>query len=398
MTIRSQRPSLDRATESPWVLVAGGFHSEGGMDCANAELARFLCSAGVPVHLVAFRIAEEFVRYPNATTHLVRMMSGSTFMSEWNLQAQGRRVAANVRARFPFAHLLANGGNCVLSDVNWVHCVQNAWDPHDSDAPNWFRVKNRLAKLIDRRREKRALSTARLIVANSERTSRDLVGKVNVSPECIRTIYLGCDERWKSITAERRELARAWLGEPQRRPLIAFVGALGYDNNKGLDTLWSAWRSLCGRADWDVDLIVAGGGRALPRWRDTITQAGLESRVRMLGFTDRITDVLAAVDLLISPVRYESYGLNVQEAISCLVPAMVSRIAGVAERYPAELGDLLLPQPDDAEDLAVRLLRWRSEMENLKRRIVPFAIALRARTWRDMAAEIVAAVESRRTN
>ncbi len=68
----------------------------------------------------------------------------------------------------------------------------------------------------------------------------------------------------------------------------------------------------------------------------------------MVGFTNRVSDILAAADVLVSPVRYESYGLNVQEAICCGVPAIVSRAAGVAERYPTELSDLLLPDPNDA--------------------------------------------------
>jgi glycosyltransferase involved in cell wall biosynthesis len=176
--------------------------------------------------------------------------------------------------------------------------------------------------------------------------------------------------------------------------LAVFVGAFGHDSRKGFDTLWSAWRSLCARSDWDANLIVAGGGRALPRWRDAIKRNGLETRIRLLGYTELVAEVLAAADLLVSPVRYESYGLNVQEALCCGVPAMVSRSAGVAERYPAELNDLLLPNPDDASDLAMRLLHWRAGIEDLKRRIVPLSATLRSWTWGDMAAQMIAVTES----
>ena len=103
---------------------------------------------------------------------------------------------------------------------------------------------------------------------------------------------------------------------------------------------------------------------------------------------------MAAVDLLVSPVRYESYGLNVQEALAGGVPAIVSRGAGIAERYPMELNDLLLPEPDDVHDLAARLLRWRMNIEEYKQRIAPLAVTLRAWTWRDMAEQICAVAES----
>ena len=86
----------------------------------------------------------------------------------------------------------------------------------------------------------------------------------------------------------------------------------------------------------------------------------------MLGHTDRVHDVLAASDLLVSPVRYEPYGLNVQEALCCGIPAMVSATAGVAERYTADLRDLLIPEPTDVDGLVARMLGWRSSDEQLE--------------------------------
>ena len=51
--------------------------------------------------------------------------------------------------------------------------------------------------------------------------------------------------------------------------------------------------------------------------------------------------VFAACDLLIHPARYEAYGLAVHEALCRGLPALVSATAGVAERYPEDLGQLL---------------------------------------------------------
>jgi len=99
--------------------------------------------------------------------------------------------------------------------------------------------------------------------------------------------------------------------------------------------------------------------------------------------------VFAAADLLVSPVRYEAYGLNVQEAISRGIPAMVSAKAGIAERYPRTLSELIIPDPQDAEDLGARLFRWRSAIEKWKQQMKLFSSSLRAHTWDDMAREIV---------
>jgi glycosyltransferase involved in cell wall biosynthesis len=146
-------------------------------------------------------------------------------------------------------------------------------------------------------------------------------------------------------------------------------------------------------AEWDADLVVAGGGRALERWRREAMRSGLGARIRFLGFSQRVADVLAASDLLVSPARYESYGLNVQEALCFGVPAIVSASAGVAERFSSELSPLLLPDAEDIGDLAARMLRWRRDLTGWERRIEPTMRSLRAYTWDDMAEQIVRTVE-----
>ena len=114
----------------------------------------------------------------------------------------------------------------------------------------------------------------------------------------------------------------------------------------------------------------------------------------MFGFTDRVRDLLAAADLLVSPVRYEAYGLNVQEAICRGVPAMVSSAAGVAERYGPEYTPLLLPNPEDIDDLVARLRQWRSNMPEWEARFQVFGEKLRSYGWPEMAARIVAMANS----
>ena len=143
-----------------------------------------------------------------------------------------------------------------------------------------------------------------------------------------------------------------------------------------------------------MSLIVAGGGQAVDGWRAQISRAGLSDRIRLLGFFDRIKELLAAADLLVSPVRYEAYGLNVQEAICRGIPALVSGRAGIAERYTPELSEMILPDPGDENDLVDKLQRWRTEVNNWKQRFFPFAETLRHHTWHRMAHQIVTLAET----
>lgn len=370
-----------------WVLVAGGFNHNGGMDRLNWALARHLIDRGDRVHLVCHSIEPQMLEGA-ASVHVVSKPSNSFMLGKLLLARRGWRIAKRVTRQAPTTRIVVNGGNCLWSDINWVHCVHHAWERNDNEAPAWFKVKNRYSRWQECRRESAALRKAAVVIANSERTRADLINHLGIPDRRIKMVYPGADPNLSLPSSDERAAARTWLGKGDQ-PLVVFVGALGYDTNKGLDVLFKAWRRLCARPGWNADLIVAGGGRAIDLWRRQIVEAGLIGRITLLGFTERIPELLAAADLLVSPVRYEAYGLNVHEAICCGVPAMVTRTAGVAERYPAELRELLIDDPEDSEALADRILCWHASKLSWKLRVVPFSDALRRHTQEVMAKQMV---------
>ncbi len=371
--------------KTPWVVVAGGVNRLGGTDKANFAFVEYLLKREVPVHVVTHRIDQSLLSYPTIRAELVPVPGGSWFLGEKLLSFRGCRVAQRILARHPSARVVTNGGNCPWSDINWVHRVHHAWVPEKVQAPWIHRVKHRMATAAAQRREVQSLRSARLIIANSELTRRQLIEILGLDPNIIRTVYLGSESTWAPAPSAERAMAREFFRQQDHRPLVTFIGAIGYDNNKGLDILLRVWRDLCREPQWDADLIIAGDGRALPKWRRLVEESDFQNRVRFLGFTDRISDLLAASDLLVSPVRYESYGLNVQEALCRGVPAIVSANAGIAERYPLQLRDLLLPDPEDVDDLVRRILRWRSNSAYWRQQVVRFSKELRTYSWRDMA-------------
>ena len=119
----------------------------------------------------------------------------------------------------------------------------------------------------------------------------------------------------------------------------------------------------------------------------------MNSSVRILGLVDNVPEVLAAGDLLVSPSRYEAYGLNVQEALCRGVPSLVSASAGVAERYPADMRDLLIPNPEDARDLASRILFFQRERDRFRTATDRLGRELRAFSWQEMASQMVSTIE-----
>ena len=382
-----------KGTLEPWVLVCGGFHLKGGMDRANAALATFLASRGHRVHLVAHEVAPNLAAMEGVTTHVVARPGGSYFLGYSTLDRRGRMVARAVKAQSPDARVVVNGGNCNWPDINWVHYVHHAWRPSGAGRGSWFKFRTALESSLARRSELRSLSEARVIIANSQRTRTDIVD-LGIPAARAQTVYLGSNPEWQEVTPRMRAQSRERLGCGREGPVAAFVGGLGRDDRKGFDTMLSAWTMLCADPRWDVDLLVAGGGREVESWKGRVENAGLARRIRMLGFTERVEEVLAASDVLVSPVRYEAYGLNVHEAICCGVPAIVSACAGVAERYPAQLGGLLLRDPGDAGELVEKMRGWRRSIDTWKESVKPLTAEFRSRSWETMAQEIVALVQN----
>jgi glycosyltransferase involved in cell wall biosynthesis len=371
----------------PWLIVCGGFHEHGGMDRANLALAEYLRSAGHQVFLVGHDFDDE--RAAGFCKREVPRVFGSTALGERGLWHVGKRQAEQLVQRHPRARVVVNGGNCCFGDINWVHYVHNGYPARYGEAPASIRWKDQLLRSLYRRREARALRCARLVIANSETAAHQVITKIGVPSSRVRVVYLGCSPDLNPATAAERASAREWLKIRQTDRVVAFVGALTWDENKGLETLWRAWEKTSRAGRGDRVLVVAGGGAKLERWRSRIAASGLGQSVRVLGFTERVNDVLAAADVLVSPSRYETYGLNVQEAICRGVPAIVSASAGIAELYPQKMRPLLLPDCEDSGALAELIKGCLDDLENWKDCTRTFADQLRTYTWTDMAKRMV---------
>jgi glycosyltransferase involved in cell wall biosynthesis len=370
---------------TPWLIVAGDLTPLGGMDAANHALARFLGTHGFEVHLVTHRAWSDLSDIPGITVHRVWRPFNRHVLGGPLLSRAGQRLWRRLRPRN--ARAVVNGGNCRVPGANWVHYLHAAYAPQVNGSAG-RRAKGALTHHIDVDAERRALDAARLIICNSQRTRNDLIERLGIDDDRVRVVYYGSDPaRFGPVGDAERLAAKARLGRAGR-PLVGFVGALG-DRRKAFDTLFDAWTTLCRRPDWDADLVVVGSGAEQPAWEQRARDAGLAGRITFLGFRRDVPDVLAALDALVHPARYEAYGLSVHEALCRGVPALVSRTAGVAERYPPTLGGLLIENPDDRGELVERLAAWRNESDRVRQLVAPLSSSLCARTWDVMAKEIV---------
>jgi glycosyltransferase involved in cell wall biosynthesis len=376
--------------ERPWLIVAGDLTPLGGMDRANHALALHLADRGVELHVVAHRVWDDVRRSRSVTVEEVSRPFGRHLLGSPLLAAAGRRAWRRLAGRA--GCVMVNGGNCTLAGANWVHYVHAAHTP-TAPATSLGRAKTWVSHQLDVAAERAALGAARLVICNSRRTARDVVERVGVDPVRVAVVYYGsAPGHFGPVSPADRLDARRALGRPDDRPLVGFVGALG-DRRKAFDTVFDAWTALCRQPSWDADLVVLGAGAELDLWRQRAEARQLGDRIAFLGFRPDVARVLAALDAVVHPARYEAYGLSVHEAVCRGLPAIVSASAGVAERYLPELADLLVDDPDDAGELEARLLRWRGAIERYRHLVMPLAASLRARTWGEMSRQIVDLVE-----
>jgi len=353
---------------TPWLLVAGDLTPLGGMDAANHALVRYLGARGSEVHVVTHRAWPDLTALPTIAVHRVWRPGNRHLLGAPLLSRAGHWAWRRLRPRG--AHAMVNGGNCRLPGANWVHYLHAAYAPEVAGSVA-RRAKAALARRCDVGAERAAITEARIVICNSRRTRQDVMDRIGIAEERVHVVYYGSDPvRFGPVSGTERAAARQALGSPGDRPIVGFIGALG-DRRKAFDTVFGSWTILCKRRDWDATLVVVGAGAELSAWQQRARESGLSGRINFLGFRADVPDVLAALDSLVHPARYEAYGLSVHEALCRGVPALVSASAGVAEQYPAALAELLIGDPDDAGELADRLTSWRRDIARFRSMVAP---------------------------
>ena len=180
-------------------------------------------------------------------------------------------------------------------------------------------------------RTRRAVAAARLVLASSETTRRDLIELLQVPAERIRVVYLGCDAMFRALPADA---ARAYVRERYglAAPYLLHVGTL--EPRKNLPRLISAYARLRA-ARHDVPTLLLAGARG---WQyeavfQRVEALALRDHVR---FTERVPTadlpaLYGAAAAFVYPSLYEGFGLPPLEAMACGTPVVCSNTTSLPE-------------------------------------------------------------------
>jgi glycosyltransferase involved in cell wall biosynthesis len=171
----------------------------------------------------------------------------------------------------------------------------------------------------------------------------------------MRVVHNGVDLSRFPPFASDRTAARAALGLPPNRRLVAQVGRLA--PQKDYPTYLQAAARLATRHA-DVDFLVIGDGPDGEALRRLAAELGLAERVRWLGLRHDVPAILAGVDVLVLASRYEGLPNVVIEAMAAGAAVVATDVGGCRELLRPEREGLLVEpgRPQAIADAVAALL------------------------------------------
>lgn len=291
---------------------------------------------GLPVHIVAAHKAD-----PRLLFRLIRVIRHE----EYNLLD-----SQNIQSKF-WASLAAS-----MTKAAFVSTL-NSWYANEHGKAS---LKGKIYTALE-------LSTNRnldLYITVSEKDRQSLL-KSGLPEDAVELIYNAVDVNTSAIPGDGTWL-RQKFSLPPDSIICTAVGRLV--PVKGYDILIAAMQKIAAQVPQLVCLIV-GEGQAKEELSAQIRAAGLEARVRLMGYYARpdAMSILKSSDIFVMPSRYEGTPIALLEAAALARPILASCTGGIPELVTHEEHALLVPtgDPDSLAQGLARLAQDRDYAQTL---------------------------------
>ena len=140
---------------------------------------------------------------------------------------------------------------------------------------------------------------------------------------------IGVDDflRMRELNDADRRALRVTLGLPLREPLIVAAGLL--EPRKRFGLLIARLAPILRRGD--AMLVIAGTGQDEMPLRAQIAALGLTDRVRLVGYTRRMPDLLAVASVFVHAATAEGVSQVILQALAAGVQVVATEVEGLAE-------------------------------------------------------------------
>lgn len=213
----------------------------------------------------------------------------------------------------------------------------------------------RPSALLLRLLERRAMSnsTVQTFIAMSPLIKTDIADRLpntQVRIEVAHATLLQQQADQNLNTQIRQQLGRAWgLNEDSYWIVLPFADA----QLDGFESMLRAFKPL---VEQGVETVLLLAGPTRYTHMAWISELGLRERVRFVGATTRLGELMTACDLVVNPTSYDPLGLAVRQAVALSKPTITTNANAAADQVPEARGGVL-PAPAQPGALLEALLQ-----------------------------------------
>ena len=310
-------------------LIIGKFTTYGGAEAVAYRFARFLHENGLLEEVVCGK--SEIEDFPGKIVE-VGFIKPGRFLKTLSFQLRIRRyLKENTEKKIV---------NFTFSKVSGCHIYRNGGGTHKgflASSIKAYRNLRKLKKEISRFLnpinyynpilEKRIFYSSKKIIAISTKVKEEIIkyygfelnSKIHIIPNGVDTKRFNHNKK-----SELRAKEREKLKFNEKEFILGFASS--NFRLKGLDYILKALALL----PQNVKLAVAGG-RNPKQYLKLSKKLGINHRVVFLGKIENMVNFYSAIDCLVHPSFYDTFGNVVTEALSMHIPVIVSQNTGAKD-------------------------------------------------------------------
>jgi glycosyltransferase involved in cell wall biosynthesis len=203
------------------------------------------------------------------------------------------------------------------------------------------------------------------VVTISPAQKEDIVDRFKIAGESrVVVIPLGLDLDALAGVASGPSQLRANLGIPEDGFVVGFVGR--FVPVKNPKTIVDAFASVAAAVP-NAWLLMGGDGPLRPEVEKAVQEAGLSSRVKLIGWTEDLAAVYGAIDICVLSSSNEGTPVALIEAMASGRTVVSTQVGGVPDLVRDGETGVLVP-PGSASNLAAAIVELARDPE--KRRVI----------------------------